>query len=178
MSKKIGLVRVLYNSSTTKMDNTSYTYGATTPLSLYTPFYLYLHKIISLTGRQRQTYRTNRDRQTIERQTDRHRKTDGKKQQICPPPFLMWLYLIANWLLASCGLLSKSEVSAYFLTNSYKKCTNIWITQFLHPISVILSCQAHRKTAGIRIRFWPRKRIRGSVPQTKGDFKKSIDWIF
>ena len=24
---------------------------------------------------------------------------------------------------------------------------------------------------GIRIRFWPRKRIRGSVPQTKGDFK-------
>ena len=29
--------------------------------------------------------------------------------------------------------------------------------------------------AGMRIRFWSRKRIRGSVPQTKGDFKKSIE---
>ena len=28
---------------------------------------------------------------------------------------------------------------------------------------------------GMRIRFLPRKRIRGSVPQTKGDFKKFIE---
>ena len=30
----------------------------------------------------------------------------------------------------------------------------------------------------MRIRCWSRKRIRGSVPQTKGDFKKSIECIF
>ena len=29
--------------------------------------------------------------------------------------------------------------------------------------------------AGTRIRFWLRKRIRVSVPQTKGDLKKSIE---
>ena len=29
--------------------------------------------------------------------------------------------------------------------------------------------------AEMRIRFWSRKRIRGSVSQTKGDFKKSME---
>ena len=29
--------------------------------------------------------------------------------------------------------------------------------------------------SGMRIRFWPRKRIRGSVPQTNEDFKKYIE---
>ena len=38
--------------------------------------------------------------------------------------------------------------------------------------------QGNMSNAGMRIRFCPKNRIRSSVPQTKGDFKKSIVRIF
>ena len=42
----------------------------------------------------------------------------------------------------------------------------------------LISAFSYPSIPGMRIRFWPRKRIRGSLPQTNGDFKKSIEKIF
>ena len=41
-------------------------------------------------------------------------------------------------------------------------------------ITVLRGKQRNIFLAGKRIRFWPKTRTRGSVPQTKGKFQKSI----